>query len=301
VEEHLRKKLEGPAAIYPLSLQDFDASDDIRKLFRSRFSTIYNENRRLMRNVPLPWPSDWDLEALVQKAFGSFIFAFTLINFVDDGSDLPHRKLPIALTAHEGIDPLYTQVVSAAPRSHNFERVISTIMLVKYSLSVASLGDLLQLEAADILQALLGIQSILMIPGDDNQPVELFHTSLRDFMTTKSRSGDLFIDPTCHISIMTDCLKVMMMPSEDGFFFSGEAQKYACINWCHHFDQGLIKAGNNLISALISDTLMTCLTDFVFQSFELWINTLISTNEIKAALDSLDSVLSKLKVSVCVL
>ncbi|KIM71982.1 hypothetical protein PILCRDRAFT_34471, partial [Piloderma croceum F 1598] len=92
VEEHLRKKLEAPAAcsvIYLLALQDFDAANDIRKFFRHRFATIYEENHRLMRDVPWPWPSHTDLAALVRKASGSFIFAFTLINFVDDGADLP--------------------------------------------------------------------------------------------------------------------------------------------------------------------------------------------------------------------
>ena len=97
---------------------------------------------------------------------------------------------------------------------------------------------------------------------------------------------------------MTNCLKVMTIPLEDGFFFGGEVQKYACINWCHHFHQVLIKRGPNLIHSLISNTLMTCLTDFLFQSFELWINTLISAYQMENVLHALDSVLLKLKVSV---
>jgi hypothetical protein len=46
-----------------------------------------------MRNVSLLWPSRSVLTELVQKSSGSFIVAFTLVNFVKDGSDLPHRKL----------------------------------------------------------------------------------------------------------------------------------------------------------------------------------------------------------------
>jgi hypothetical protein len=42
-----------------------------------------------MRNIPRPWPSHTDLEALVGKASGSFIFAFTLINLIDDGGRVP--------------------------------------------------------------------------------------------------------------------------------------------------------------------------------------------------------------------
>ena len=46
-----------------------------------------------MRNLTLPWPSEADLDEIVWRLAGSFIFAFTLVNFVNDGSDLPHRKL----------------------------------------------------------------------------------------------------------------------------------------------------------------------------------------------------------------
>jgi hypothetical protein len=295
VEEHLRKKLEAPAArsvIYHLALQDFDAANDIRKFFRHRFATIYEENCRLMRNVPQPWPSHTDLEALVRKASGSFIFAFTLINFIDDGQ--PHRKLPIALSAHAGLDPLYAQVLSAAPRSHEFNRVISTILLLTSNFSVTALGHLLQLNTADILEALLGIQSILMIPGDDDQPVQLFHTSLRDFLTSKLRSGDFFIDPpTCHLDILLACLKLVTIPPETDIFFSGEASRYACDNWCHHFDQWLTVENESQ-----DDPLSNYLTHFVSQSFDYWVNTLLLNLLEDDVLNILQKILLKLKVSL---
>lgn len=299
VEEHLRKKLEATAArssIHPLALQDYDARADIRKFFRSWFSTIYEENYRLMRNVAMPWPSDRELDALVRKASGSFIFASTLIHFVNNGGDLPHRKLSIALAAHAGLDPLYTQVLSAAPRSHNFRRVINAIILLDHPRSINFLGYLLRLEAGDVLQALLGIQSILMIPGDDNDHIQLVHTSLRDFLTTESRSRGFFIGPTGHIDMMTDCLKVMLVPPEDGFFFTSESQKYACNNWCHHFHQA-IEGGHDPTGSLSTSSVISCLTDFLFQSSDFWINTLLLNANEQKALNIMNSVLLQLKVS----
>ncbi|KIM71981.1 hypothetical protein PILCRDRAFT_830040, partial [Piloderma croceum F 1598] len=291
VEEHLRKKLEAPAArsvIYHLALQDFDAANDIRKFFRHRFATIYEENRRLMRNVPQPWPSHTDLQALVEKASGSFIFAFTLINFIDDGQ--PHRKLPVALSAHAGLDPLYAQVLSAAPCSHEFERVMGTILLLTSNMSVTALGHLLQLDPADILEALLGVQSILMIPGDDDQPVQLFHTSLRDFLTSKPRSGDFFIDPSIrHLDILLDCLKLVSIPPETDIFFSSEASRYACNNWCYHFDQWL-----TIGKELQNDPLLSYLTNFVSQSFDYWVNTSLLNLLGQDVLDLLHRILLKL-------
>jgi hypothetical protein len=250
-----------------------------------------------MRDVPLPWPSDRDLEALVKKASDSFIFAFTLINFVNDGNDLPHRKLPIALRAHAGLDPLYTQVLSATPHSQNFDRVIGTIILLESPLSVASLGHLLQLSTADILHAILGIQSILLIPGDDDQSVQLFHTSLRDFLMTKLRSGDFFINPPIrHLWITIDCLKVMAKPLGRDIIFSGEVLRYACNNWCHHFGQSLTEE-NDILDALFGGSFKNCLINFVSKSFDFWINTWIFHGRWQEMLACLWSVRSKLEVS----
>jgi hypothetical protein len=97
VEEHLRKKLEALAArsiIYPLDLKNFDASNDIRKFFQSQFSTIYEENHELMtmRDISRPWPSNSVLEALIEKAEGSFLFATKFINSIDV-KDMPRQRL----------------------------------------------------------------------------------------------------------------------------------------------------------------------------------------------------------------
>jgi hypothetical protein len=93
VEEHIWSKFVAPPALdvtYCLNLQEFDADNDIHTFLRSRFASIYQQKHRQIGNISLPWPSQWDLEELVAKSMGSFIFAFTLMNFINDGSDLPH-------------------------------------------------------------------------------------------------------------------------------------------------------------------------------------------------------------------
>jgi hypothetical protein len=144
-------------------------------------------------------------------------------------------------------------------------------LFLKSELSVTALGQLLQLDTADILEALLGVQSIFMIPGDDDQPVQLFHTSLRDFLTSKPRSADFFINPsTCHLDILLGCLKLVAIPTETDIFFSSEASRYACDNLCHHIDQWLT-IGNESHD----DSLSSYLTHFFSQSFDYWVNTLL--------------------------
>jgi AAA ATPase domain len=274
VEEHLRKALKSPT-IYPLALQDFDAHDDIRKFFRSRFSEIREENLT-MRSIPRPWPSNQDLEALVRKSDGSFIVADTLVNFINDGTDQPYRRIRECLARDASLDALYMQVLSGAPRDRNFERVIGTIMLLTHPLPITSLGNLLQLETADVLQALLGVQSLIQIPGDDDQPARLFHTSFRDFLVTKSRSGDFFIHPsTRHICITTSCLTILTVVPEDGYFYGG-TQEYASLNWCDHFRQGLIEGGeDDSFDSSCGATFTKCLVEFASSSTDFWVNTAI--------------------------
>jgi hypothetical protein len=297
MEEHIRMKFKTPEALsatYCISLEDFDAGADIHTYFRSRFSAIHSENR-LMQDVPRPWPSDPDVQILVQNASGLFIFASTLVDFVNDGSDLPQRKLATALRTHAGLDRLYAQVLTlAGPHCGHFERTIGTIMLLQSPLSTISLAHLLQLEAGDILQALLGIQSIVMIPEDNKGPVRPFHTSLRDFLTARERSRDFFIDPPMrHLSIATDCLRVVASQSSD--VIHNEVFEYACVNWCHHLHQCLIQGEHDL--TVNGSLLMSCLIDFESLSLRCWIETLIRNNQLRDTLNMLHLALMCLKVS----
>jgi hypothetical protein len=296
IEEHLRKKLEAPM-VYPLNLEDFDACVDIRTFFRSRFSIIRKENQA-MRSIALPWPSDADIDALVRKSEGSFIFANTLVNFVDDGTDLPHRKLQTALTVDAGLDTLYSQVLSVASHTKNTKRVIGTIMLLNDLLPITSLACLLQLETADVIQALLGLQSILLIPSDDNQPVRLFHTSLRDFLTAQPRSGAFFIDPpTRHLCIVIHCLKAITIPPEHVIFYDKE-QKYAGLNWCNHLLRGLTDiGGTHILHSQLGASFMSSVVDFASGSLDFWVNTVIADADLPAMLHTLASVLLRLQVS----
>jgi len=247
-----------------------------------------------MRNIALPWPSELDLDELVKRSDGSFIFASTLINFVNDGSELPHRKLRVALESHAGLDPLYFQVLQTAPRSAHFDRVFGTVILVREPMSVADLGCLLRIDVGDVIHALQGVQSILMVPEDDVQPVRLFHTSLRDFLTMKARSKDLFVNhPSRHLLLAADCLAVMKHHSGDDFS-DVKGLKYASRMWLHHLFCAIEEgSGDNHFDS--QHVMMNELIGFVSLSFDSWIDSMILQLFISDTLGYLNLVLSKLK------
>jgi hypothetical protein len=106
-KEHIRNRFTtDPVNIATcfLDLKDFNADADLRTFYRSHFSVIYEDNRRRMRDVTLPWPSESDLDKLVQRSSGSFTFASTLIESINNGTGLPHTLLQEYLESDGDLD-----------------------------------------------------------------------------------------------------------------------------------------------------------------------------------------------------
>ena len=166
-------------------------------------------------------------------------------------------------------------------------------MLVTEPLSITGLGCLLQIEGGDVILALQGVQSILIIPENDEQPVRPFHTSLRDFLTTKTRSNNFFVNPLiCHFSIVIDCLAVMIVHSGD--LFQDEGLKYASQSWCHHLLCAIEEEDSgNLFNSQDGAFMMNKLTEFVSQSFDSWIDSMI----VQETFHTANTLLSKLNGS----
>jgi hypothetical protein len=236
----------------------------------------------------------------VEKSGGLFIFATTLMKLMDaplDNSALPQERLRQALTAKVGLDALYRDVLSGAGPIPYFNRVIGTIMLLRSPLPIASLGYLLQLSAEQVVASVWGIQSILMIPGNDDEAIEPFHASLRDFLVARERSASLYINPpTRHLWIVTNCLEAMKVKPRDGFFYEG-GQEYPCRNWCRHVVLGLNESeGDGLLTSPPGAYLTSYLADFASQSLYFWVNTLLREGYESEMISVLDSGLSLLKV-----
>ena len=94
--------------------------NDIHLYLTQRLTTI--AKRRSDLELPDPWPRDDEIKALTKKASGLFIFASTLVRFIESEHHNPSERLRLVLskasgTMHEGragIDSLYSQVLSHA-------------------------------------------------------------------------------------------------------------------------------------------------------------------------------------------
>ena len=226
--------------LFPLALEDFAAHNDIRMYLQSRLSDIRNRRDLLMRDVPIPWPSKTHLEMLVRQSEGLFIYVSTLLKFVDDGQGLPQEKLERVLEIHTGVDSLYTQVISESRHYPHFDRVLGSLMYLERPLSINQLAQLLQLQAAHIQQAMQGCHSILTVPDNNDDSIQPYHASLRDFLTDHQRAQCHFLSPVeCHALISAQCLELITMGLKNNTTKAGEPLSYACEAWHHHFSMVL--------------------------------------------------------------
>lgn len=219
----------------------------------------------------MPWPSSNDIRALEKKADGVFIFAFTLVQFVTDGSAPPDQKLQSVLKLHAGLDPLYAQVLKAVPNIACFRMVLTTLMIVHVQPSINLLAELLRLPTGNVTHALTSIQSIIHIPADNTTPIQLNHTSLRDFLVDRERSQELFIDPpAAHFTLGTNCLTLMNSTFQRDMFPENAGSYYATEHWVRHLKDGGVTTKEPLKLVLVQ------LGNFVTSEvIEVWINLLI--------------------------
>ena len=276
VEEHIQKRFNDSGAqsvLYHLDLANYDAQLDIQVYFQKEFSRIYDQNVRMMQRISRPWPSTKDLAVLLNQAGSSFAFATTLIQYVG-GDPMPHKAIQQLLkSGADGLDPLYKQVLSSASKTEALHEILGTIMILEDNQSISFLSSLLNLQHEEVIHELLGVQSIIKIPGDDDQPIMLYHTSLRDFLAIKSRSEQYFIDPPMrHLHLAIHFLKDLAeYPSKD--FFEGDVANYACFNWPYHILSGFQKQ-----QLYVDDTTMRSLETLIevlltFQG-KTWYNTI---------------------------
>jgi hypothetical protein len=193
---------------------------------------------RALRALGDAWPEPQDMGQLVDYCDGSFIFGSTTARFILRGAGnrdprTPMERLPLALKINPGLDGVYIEVLSRAQHFPHFHMIISTVALVQTPISIAAIAALLGLSTYEVIRVLVVLQAILQVPGRDDVPVSLFHTSLRDFLTDESRSGVFYSAPSHHTYLTHRSIDLLFGPNPSA---NGECGKYAMVYWCYHLE-----------------------------------------------------------------
>ncbi|RXW15964.1 hypothetical protein EST38_g9891 [Candolleomyces aberdarensis] len=192
--------------------EEYNAHTDITLFFEAQFNQL---RRRYC--LPPSWPPLGTIQTLVKNASGQFIYAATVIRFVDSGHREPPKALleailemePTRKTASnplEQLDTLYAHILESSPDPLLSILWIHTIKwCTLYAirsipiLSVASnINLLLQAdpESSEAEHLLGNLHSLIQIPPPSDQATvryNLYHKSLGDFLGDSHRSGKLYV------------------------------------------------------------------------------------------------------------
>ncbi len=211
-----------------------ESKDDIRRYFVEQLGKLCRKQRRPKDREPSLWPSESDLEKLVEQSEGLFVYAATAVRHIS-GKGSPENRLEDVLKRHKGLDNLYIQVIEEASEWDYFGTVMGSLLYLRYPLSVGDLSIILHplhrhLTTSGIHCALEGCHSILAIT-DDHTAIEPYHASLRDYLTDQQRSQTFFHPPaTSHGQLMFACLSAITRAFDDGMC----APEYAVVSWYYH-------------------------------------------------------------------
>ena len=167
--------------------------------------------------LPEGWPStDSSLIAgLTTKAGGLFVFASTLIKYVDNRFHDPRDRLEDLLSDLDsfkdegamGIDQLYMDILGKAiPEGdekllERLHRVLGLLIIRREPLSPTTIATLLQFKrTTDVFTTLEFLHSVILVPNNLDDPIDFYHKSFPDFLTDTNRCIDIrfFVDRDKH-------------------------------------------------------------------------------------------------------
>jgi len=191
-----------------LALDDsYRPNEDIKLFFESRFDDI-KQNHPLHDLLPPDWPSHPELDRLVQKSSGQFIYASTVMKYLDSPHHWPTDRLEIIFglsnpgidTPFTELDALYIHIFSTVKNINRALEILSLLLLTRTKMQTTPqlLEDLFFLRHGDVYITLSDLHSVMDVPAPAtnraSSVIRIVHASLGDFLLDKSRSAKLYID-----------------------------------------------------------------------------------------------------------
>jgi hypothetical protein len=175
------------------------------------------------------FPSEGDIQNLVQQADGLFIYARTAVQYIRDADSLPNLQLAALTQAKDGyniaknghLDELYTHILANALQITANQSIVNddlrsfliTLVLVQEPLALEPLTALAGTEERKCAKFLRRIAAVLDYTHEPAHPVHLIHLSFPDFLAHRIRDGTLSgygVNPTQdHLWLTERCLQAL--------------------------------------------------------------------------------------------
>ncbi|OAX31808.1 hypothetical protein K503DRAFT_676723, partial [Rhizopogon vinicolor AM-OR11-026] len=173
---------EGVAKI--ISLDGADVDNDIYNFLEQSFRKLQS------RHSKFPQPTRDELARLASRAGRRFIVASTMMKFIDDGRNDPRDQLQLMLGLTCDLLPgtevykLYDSILSTCADPKRAYLHLSVVAALADPLPISQISELLgPVEGRDVEAALVQLRSVMDIPTDNSLPVNIYHSSVRDYVS----------------------------------------------------------------------------------------------------------------------
>ncbi|EMD30819.1 hypothetical protein CERSUDRAFT_145802, partial [Gelatoporia subvermispora B] len=275
---------------------------DIRLYIVERLKHIHStwETRDVF---PSKWPSDEDVTLLTKQAGKLFIYAFTIIKYIEENDPIERLKdltqlgfvpeQPLTMT----LDATYSIIVRNALDLTKYNKaevkgvkeILAIVLAMRDTLSVCTLGELVGIPAQKIRTRLQRLHAVVYIPPqDESGTITTFHASFEDYLTTPGRAPEEYQIKTSvgHQALTGACIKTM---TSDALHFNiancrtsylpnskqdlapvSTILEYSCIHWPHH-----------LTSASNSSEIYVSLESILREKLLFWIEVVLSVGGVQ--------------------
>ncbi|KIK54425.1 hypothetical protein GYMLUDRAFT_249569 [Collybiopsis luxurians FD-317 M1] len=238
----------------------YEASQEIRVFLEDGFKRIFKRHSSSMEHVPRPWPTVVQIECLVQKASGQFIYPSTVLKYVDEDGVVPADRLNIILgipteyysetdSPFSELDALYHQILSTVKHRSMLLQVLAAVIVFRDPAEAApnpshprfnQFTALLESIPQGTIQATFsGVYSLFKDPSPVESGFEFCHASFPDFLFDRDRSLHFSIDKaTGHDYLAQCCLGIMAKMKADTLYSLGSVYDYADRHWAYHCIRG---------------------------------------------------------------
>lgn len=211
-EPHIEKMFKHDTTLDTISVQIFlePSEGEIRTFLNSGFGAIRG-NHDVMASAPDPWPSDDEMDRLVQRSSGYFIYASTVLKFVDDADRHPNEQLARVLSGEPApfaeLDELYHQILSTVADPTLLTSILRYTLVARDSVTPSMIGDLLGLSSGKIKLTLRRMTPLLEFSGE-HDGIFFIHASFLDLICSQHRGRQFYIDETqARLDLTHDCLE----------------------------------------------------------------------------------------------
>ncbi|KAG1775231.1 hypothetical protein EV702DRAFT_1047091 [Suillus placidus] len=203
-----------------------DVDNDIRIFLEHSFMELESD-------TGFPQPTADELAQLVSRAGRRFIVASTMMKFIndddDDGYQDPRDRLQVMLTFANELLPgnlevyeLYNGILATCADPARAYLHLSIVASLADPLPMRQISELLVFsEGKDVEIVLVQLRSLIDIPADSSLPVNIYHSSIRDYASDPSNCSFIKVqdnkDPHSILAYSSFRLMMKKIPSSTAF------------------------------------------------------------------------------------